>query len=172
MKTSKTENNLVCKLATKIKKKNKKHTYANQSMRYKLSEDKGCIGKTGVHTKCHEFTGSLNVSGYGQTYVDGRNQSAHRVAYEHFIGNVPKDKEVGHICHNRSCINPDHLTAITHSENIKQSYEDRSNRKPGVKLTKEQQLEVFENTNLSVRELATKYNVSITTITRIRAKFK
>lgn len=172
--STKADKNKVCELATKINKKNKKnkHTYANQSIRYTISENNGCVGKSKKYTSCHEFTGSISTSGYGQTYLDGTNQTAHRVAYKHFIGEIPGGKEVGHICNNRCCINPDHLEAVTHSENIQQSYVDTSNRKPNVKLSKKDRLKVIQLKHLPRTELANMFDVSITTITRILAKNK
>src|SRR5258708_1222423 len=45
---------------------------------------------------CWPWTGSLNNSGYGMFYFDGRMQSAHRVAYELTIGPIPEGKELDH----------------------------------------------------------------------------
>lgn len=34
---------------------------------------------------------------------------AHRVSYEHFIGQIPDGLEIDHLCRNRACCNPLHL---------------------------------------------------------------
>lgn len=44
---------------------------------------------------------------------------AHRWAYEHFVGSVPSDLEIDHVCRNRSCVNPAHLEAVTHVVNVR-----------------------------------------------------
>lgn len=38
---------------------------------------------------------------------------AHRFAYEITYGPVPDDVEIHHICHEKSCVNPSHLQALT-----------------------------------------------------------
>ena len=37
---------------------------------------------------------------------------AHRVAYEVGRGPIPDGAELDHICHNRKCVNPDHLRPV------------------------------------------------------------
>ena len=48
----------------------------------------------------------------------GRLWGAHQLAYEAFIGSVPTGLEVDHICRVRDCLNPFHLEAVTHRENV------------------------------------------------------
>ena len=51
---------------------------------------------------------------------------AHRVAYELFVGPIPDGLELDHLCRRRNCINPDHLEAVTHAENIARKPKDTS----------------------------------------------
>ncbi len=70
---------------------------------------------------CWTYIGQRNKGGYGRVR-SGRGQVvAHRVTYEHFVGEVPEGLELDHLCRNPSCCNPDHLEAITHSENMKRA---------------------------------------------------
>jgi hypothetical protein len=56
---------------------------------------------------------SLTSAGYGSLLVDGRTAYAHRFAYESFVGPIPDDQEIDHLCRNRACNNPTHLEAVT-----------------------------------------------------------
>lgn len=43
---------------------------------------------------------------------------AHRLTYEDAKGAVPDGLELDHLCFNPPCVNPDHLEAVTHYENM------------------------------------------------------
>lgn len=42
---------------------------------------------------------------------------AHVMSYEAHNGPVPNGLEVDHLCHNKLCVNPEHLEAVTHKVN-------------------------------------------------------
>lgn len=44
---------------------------------------------------------------------------AHRFAYELHKGPIPKGLEIDHLCRNTLCVNPNHLEAVTHRENVR-----------------------------------------------------
>jgi hypothetical protein len=50
---------------------------------------------------------------------------AHRVAYELLVGPIPDGLEIDHLCRNTRCVNPDHLEAVTKSENQKRGTNGR-----------------------------------------------
>ncbi len=73
-------------------------------------------------TDCIEWMGSRCATGYGNIYVNGRMQLAHRVAYEWQRGPIPAGLVLDHLCRNEGCVNPDHLEAVTHIENVRRGY--------------------------------------------------
>ena len=71
---------------------------------------------------CWWWTGATD-KGYGKfwagTPAEGRRLwSAHRLAYAMRRGPIPQGLEIDHLCRNPGCVNPDHLEAVTHRENI------------------------------------------------------
>lgn len=59
---------------------------------------------------------------YGSLYIAGKPGQpkhiyAHRYFYELFVGRIPPEMEIDHICHNTLCVNPDHLRLATSSQN-------------------------------------------------------
>lgn len=43
---------------------------------------------------------------------------AHRWAYEHWVGPIPKGLVLDHLCRNTLCVNPEHLEPVTSGENV------------------------------------------------------
>jgi hypothetical protein len=71
---------------------------------------------------CWEWTARVEPNGYAKFMVKegGKWRSiwAHIVSYTIFRGEVPTGLQLDHICRNRSCVNPEHLRAVTQKVNI------------------------------------------------------
>lgn len=77
-------------------------------------------------TGCHVWTGWKTSKGYGGITLPGKlKELAHRVAYELANGPIPDGLQLDHLCRNRSCCNPDHLEAVTSSENTARGWAAR-----------------------------------------------
>jgi len=71
---------------------------------------------------CWLWQGTVSALGYGRiTRADFSKAMAHRVAYELYVGPIPAGLELDHLCRVRSCVNPDHLEAVTRRENVLRS---------------------------------------------------
>lgn len=75
---------------------------------------------------CWLWTGRIDEYGYGKLHIDGRSSavSAHRVAYEWFVGPIPEGLVIDHVrdngCRNRNCVNwVAHLEPVTLQENLR-----------------------------------------------------
>ena len=72
-----------------------------------------------IMSKCIEWTGTIGADGYGKKWNAIRNtwDQAHRVVYAEHNGDIPKGMLVRHLCHNRKCVNPEHLAIGTMKDN-------------------------------------------------------
>jgi hypothetical protein len=76
--------------------------------------EKVAIGEDG----CWRSTGGLTPKGYARFKFDDRSGQGHRFAYLALVGPIPEGLELDHLCRVRHCINPAHLEAVTHLENV------------------------------------------------------
>lgn len=91
--------------------------------------------------ECWHYARAIHCTGYGMFYYttdDGKEHCdlAHRVMWFSEGREIPDGYELDHLCRVRRCINPAHLEAVTHQENMKRSYRAQA------KLTKLQVINI------------------------------
>lgn len=108
-----------------MRKRNRPHTVAS------------ILALTKKQNNCLIWRGTKRSNGYGVTVFRGVQTTTHRVMYQLVHGCLPRGYEVDHICNVRDCVNPDHLQAVTHKQNMRRGLERRSTCKAGHLWTKE-----------------------------------
>lgn len=83
----------------------------------------------------------------------GRSAGAHRWAYIATHGSIPDGLEIDHLCSVRHCINPDHLEAVTHEENMRRMKERRQGRPRKTKVREFPWAPVNVRAHLAARQI-------------------
>lgn len=93
----------------------------SDSDRDKLAERLRRLSFTMPGDECIYWIGSTNNCGYGQinisTWMTCKRVTAHRLAYELWVDEIPDGKCVLHTCNHPDCINPKHLRVGSRLEN-------------------------------------------------------
>ncbi len=126
---------------------------------------------------CWNWTAALAGKGYGQIKIPKtrRQAYAHRLSYQIHKGAIPAKTEVCHTCDNPKCVNPAHLFLGSRKENAQDaSNKGRIHVSPighnGVLAVSQVKRikEIFRLNLMSIAEVARAFDVSHTTISKIR----
>jgi len=87
------------------------------------------VDKSGA---CWQWTGASHMS-YGIFRFNGSSRLAHRVAYAWENGDIPEGAQLDHMCHNRSCVNPEHIRFADWETNGQNRARANKNSKTGIR---------------------------------------
>ena len=116
---------------------------------------------------CWNWIGSLNQKGYG-SFNNSKflTKRTHRISWIIHFGKIPKGLFVCHSCDNPACVNPEHLFLGTAQDNTNDMFKKNREKPlkgedcPRSKLTKEDVINIRNESNLKKVDLAKKYGVS------------
>lgn len=135
-----------------------------------IDEETGCWNWDGrVDRNGYSVLSVRNKDGYKQTFFNG-----HRIMYRAFVAPIEDAKLViSHKCHNRKCINPDHLDLVTQAENVQEQIARGTHVSqivPRRRLTDQQRSEIYQllidgQSNYAISQL---YNITMTNVARYK----
>lgn len=66
---------------------------------------------------CWLWQGQLNPTGYGRGWLYGLRHTVHRMVYKLLKDDLGSELVLDHICKNRHCCNPTHVSPVTQKQN-------------------------------------------------------
>lgn len=145
-----------------------------------ISVEKRLLSIVDKSSGCWIRVGKTDKGGYTHIKVNKRTRSAHRTAYELWVGKIPKGLMVCHSCDRPACINPDHLFLGTAKDNMddrnKKGRQARGQNHGNAVLTQKLVEEIRSkyvpgvnpsNRGYSAYKLAKEYGVSYSTVNRL-----
>lgn len=119
------------------------------------------IEDRGFLTPCWIWTGTLR-SGYGVALIGGKRTRMHRWYFERARGKIPAGLEPDHLCHQKDCVNPDHMEAVSHAQNVR-----RSKKHTILTMEKADVIRALRKQGALQREIAELFGVSQQTVSYI-----
>jgi hypothetical protein len=124
-------------------------------------------------TGCWNWIMQKDRKGYGKIGYCGTPRGAHRVSYELHCGEIPKGMHVLHRCDNPSCMNPAHLflgsNAVNMADRNAKGRQQRGSNHGLAKLAEDDAIAIRTATGITLRGLAERYGVCLTTVKNIRS---
>lgn len=122
---------------------------------------------------CWIWMAGLTSYGHGEFSLQGGKVSAHRYSYIKSNGRHKKGMQINHICNVPSCVNPAHLYAGSHQDNmddmVNAGRQVKGERQHSAKLNRADVVEI-RNSGLSQASLARKYGVTHRAIMKVRKR--
>lgn len=127
--------------------------------------------KTSKSSGCFMWTGGITSGGYGCIWNGSVMESAHRVAYKLHYGSIPPGTVVMHSCDTPLCVNPEHLSAGTQVDNMK-DMASKKRRAVGAACSRFSCADVSRMRGMRfggslLREIAAEFHTGTSTVSRI-----
>jgi hypothetical protein len=127
------------------------------------------------NTGCYLWEGPVRSKEYGNLKYAGRNQGAHRVAWQLANGPIPEGLLVLHRCDTPLCLNPKHHFLGTNTDNMRDMVAKGRSKHPhtpgernGRALLSEDDVRairaLYKTRNVTLLELGERYGVHLATI--------
>lgn len=122
---------------------------------------------------CWIWHGTIEKQGYGVLQIEKKQWRAHRYAYVRAYGPIADDVLVCHKCNTKLCVNPEHLYAGTHKENMRDTViaETQAGQHNGrAKLTEADVIEIrrlYAEDDRSQSWIAARYKIAQTRVSDI-----
>lgn len=87
--------------------------------------------KWGAEGRCWKWMAAHSPQGYSRFDGPEGDGNAHRASYILNVGPIPSGHYIDHICHNRGCINPEHLRPVTNKQNMENLTDLQKNNTSG-----------------------------------------
>lgn len=119
---------------------------------------------------CWEWQGKARLRfGYGVVGLNGTQEVAHRVSYRMAYGEIPDGLVIAHRCDNPRCVRPDHLEAISQSQNLRDMWIRGRGRSAKIAANDVVTIRGALAQGAAPRKLAREFGVSAVQIGRIRS---
>lgn len=121
---------------------------------------------------CRLWAGGLTADGYGKTWIQGRNELAHRTELARKLGRpIKPGLRALHHCDVRSCCEPQHLYEGTQRENMRDMTERDRGRplgRPAIPASVRAEIRNrYDPPRVTQASLAREFGVHVSTINRI-----
>lgn len=123
---------------------------------------------------CWTWKASKLKAGYG-LFHDTKLVTAHRWSYKYYKGKIPFGLVIDHLCKNTSCVNPEHLEAVTQQINYLRGNalsNPRTHCQNGHEYTEANTLRVTGQRGRICRTCKSKSNIAYKRRKRSKAKEK
>ena len=125
--------------------------------------------------ECIETKARRDKFGYGIIWHNKKTWKHHRLVWTEHYGEIPKGLVIRHLCHNKSCINIEHLAIGTQKDNRQ---DDRDVGKDWFTGTSNNNVKLLETDAKEIlaakpigkaprgyrKQIAEKYNIDVTTV--------